>query len=187
MIQAELQTAQVVSHMDSIPEQYILPPKEVSEPEEYLEHEPEVAAYMVGDMVHEQQLADYEQDTPADPPLIKPLRRVGVAVVKATQPRTIGSLLASAELNIKRDQLSVPAANNALKNLRAVLAMDPENAQAKDGLKRVAERYVELAEEALAMEDWKTVDNFLSKAETIHPQLDSLRRVRAALKEAMVE
>jgi phospholipid transport system substrate-binding protein len=103
-----------------------------------------------------------------------------IALRRAEEKRQkqIEILLTSANMNIKKDRLSRPVDNNALKNLREILDLEPDNSAARQGLMQVAERYVALAEKALANGDRKTTNQFLTKAKSIYPQLDSIRRVR---------
>ncbi len=95
--------------------------------------------------------------------------------------KRIQKLLESAQNNIFADRLSRPDNNNALKNLREIMKIDPNNFKAKEELEKVAERYVQLANSALKNGELNNVRMFLSKARLINPRLDSIYSVQMAL------
>ena len=57
----------------------------------------------------------------------------------------VSALLELAQKQIENDRLSTPADNNAYDTYRAILRIDPGNIDAKNGLKRIAGRYAEIA------------------------------------------
>ena len=59
----------------------------------------------------------------------------------------INGLLELAEKQLANDQLSTPADNNAYDTFRAILKIEPGNTKAKNGLRRIADRYAEMARE----------------------------------------
>ncbi|MEH6579119.1 MAG: SUMF1/EgtB/PvdO family nonheme iron enzyme [Amphritea sp.] len=61
----------------------------------------------------------------------------------------IAQLLAQAEVQIKRNQLTLPAGNNAVTTLNEVLALHPEHPEAQKSLEQVADAYVRLASNRL--------------------------------------
>ncbi len=104
----------------------------------------------------------------------------------ATGQRIV-ELLARADVNIANDRLSRPARDNAIKNLRKVLELDPGNNDAREGLIRVAKRYVVLAEAELEKGDFKTMDLFLNKADSLQRELGAGATMGQDLKAARNE
>jgi tetratricopeptide (TPR) repeat protein len=64
---------------------------------------------------------------------------------KAQQLREIGELLAQAERQLNAARLSQPEGDNAYASYRQVLALDPDNVPAQQGLARIAAHYEQLA------------------------------------------
>ena len=58
-------------------------------------------------------------------------------------------MLGQAETNLAIDRLTRPADDNAVDKFRRVLALDPDNTRASEGLRKVASRYVVLIEHAI--------------------------------------
>ncbi len=66
---------------------------------------------------------------------------------------------------------------------RDVIAMDADNAEARQGLQKIAAEYVRLADAAIARYDWKRVDEYLLEAKELHPELESIAKVRGRLEQ----
>jgi tetratricopeptide (TPR) repeat protein len=64
---------------------------------------------------------------------------------KARQQREIGELLAQAERQLNAARLIQPEGDNAYASYRQVLALDPDNVPAQQGLARIAAHYEQLA------------------------------------------
>lgn len=90
------------------------------------------------------------------------------------------ALVAQGDLALTKDRLTVPANDNALLHYRQALALDPANAQAQAGVKRVAKRYRKLARIAHDNGNSKQALKYLRQSETIvgadHPANRKLRR-----------
>ncbi|MBF0370197.1 MAG: SUMF1/EgtB/PvdO family nonheme iron enzyme [Magnetococcales bacterium] len=79
----------------------------------------------------------------------------------------IDDLVARAEADLDAWRLSHPPGNNALEKFRQVLDLDPNNTLANDGLKRIVNRYLDLARNA--GEDMARVERHLELASAIIP------------------
>jgi predicted Ser/Thr protein kinase len=86
----------------------------------------------------------------------------------------IAALLQSAELALAADQLIAPAGDNAVGYFRQVLAVEPANKKAKAGLRRVADRYIELLDAALQKDDIEQATTYLKSAERVAPGYKAL-------------
>ncbi|MEJ2337244.1 MAG: hypothetical protein P8Y26_16655, partial [Gemmatimonadales bacterium] len=92
--------------------------------------------------------------------------------------------LAAAEADIEAGRLTGPKGNNAVERLRRVLARDPDNRAARDGLRRVVERLVTLTEDALNAGDMDKANAYLAQADGIAPGDEALRSLRARMQTA---
>ncbi len=94
---------------------------------------------------------------------------------------TIQSHLAAAEAAITALRLTTPPENNAYRHYQAVLALDPENAEAQAGVQRIVDMYVWLIEKAIAKRRFRRAALYLARAETVSPNAPKLRRVQSEL------
>jgi tetratricopeptide (TPR) repeat protein len=83
--------------------------------------------------------------------------------------RTIDRLLSGAREDIGALRLTTPVGNNAVDKYRKVLNMDPDNAEALNGLDRVADEYLRLMNNALNNNDLVHAEDYLHKAVSINP------------------
>ncbi len=95
--------------------------------------------------------------------------------------QAIATLLAQAEQALAGNKLTTPAHDNALDRYRAILLMSPGNAQAKDGVKQVAQRYCQLAYGAIQAGEIAKAKVFLRKAESIVPGLVAIAPLQKQL------
>jgi len=86
----------------------------------------------------------------------------------------IEQLLAQAQKQIDQLQLSTPPGDNAQETYRQVLAQDPENQAALAGLREIAARYHELAEQALASSESDKALGYLERGLSIQPDTPAL-------------
>ena len=76
-------------------------------------------------------------------------RHFDATLANEQEPRQqIELLLAEALRDLQAGRLSTPAGNNALERYRKVLAIDPSNKQAQDGLAAIADSYLGLDNQA---------------------------------------
>ncbi len=95
----------------------------------------------------------------------------------------IRELLQRAEADLKALRLTTPAGDNALQRYRQVLRLDPENADARFGLKRIAATYRSLARHALDKGDLERAGVYLRRSAQLqadHPRQHELERLLAA-------
>ena len=99
----------------------------------------------------------------------------------ARQREEIARDLAWAERDLAADRLTTPADSNAFSRYQAVLAKDPDNEQAKDGMKRIVERYLALADAAVRSNDFGLARQLLDKAGSVSPGAESINAARATV------
>jgi TonB family protein len=110
----------------------------------------------------------------SEPEPIAPPRPVGTL----TQPEQIADYLARGQMAIVTDRLIEPRGNNATEYFRAVLALQPDNADAKAGLLRVGAGLEARVVEALQAGNpahGATALSALQRAVPDYPRLDVLR------------
>lgn len=114
------------------------------------------------------------QDTPAAPSATAP------APAAATQAaEQLGALLDAAEQALLDDRLTTPAADSAYRYFADALAIEPEHPEARRGLERIVERYLELAEGAMERQGWERARTLLDRAASVdaeHPGIAPRRR-----------
>lgn len=77
--------------------------------------------------------------------------------------------------------LTTPDDDNALLYYHEVLARDAGNVEARNGLKRIAERYITWAEQALAQRHFDKAADNLTKARSVDPDHPGLHQLEARL------
>jgi hypothetical protein len=97
--------------------------------------------------------------------------------------RAVERLLAEADRALAEYRLTTPNDDNALDRYLEVLVLDPTETRARDGLDRIVEAYLDLAERAAVRGDAEDADRWLDLAGQIdddHPAFAATRaRVRA--------
>ena len=86
-------------------------------------------------------------------------------------------LLELAEKQLDNDQLSTPADNNAYDTYRAILKIEPGNTQAENGLRRIADRYAEMAREQSVAGKYDQAASSAQNGLLIWPEHNYLRQV----------
>lgn len=115
---------------------------------------------------------------PANAEVVEIGARLDKSRASAQRLDKIRLLLADADKKLEQIRLASPAGNDAVEGYRAVLALDPNNQAALDGLDRAVDRYVALAGDALGAGKQEIAKKYLAKAEAIAPgnvQLAGLR------------
>ncbi len=95
----------------------------------------------------------------------------------------IAALLASAEKAFEENRLASPPDGNALSDLRAVLAIDPQNSEADTGIRRIGVRHVQLAIEKIAAYRFDEAESLLDQANAIYPGIPSFAPARQKLRD----
>ena len=93
----------------------------------------------------------------------------------------IRHLLTQAEEHIRAARFTQPPDHNAWQKYKAVLRIDPHNAQALRGLDRLVGAYLRIAEKAMAAKHWDKARNRLGRAEQIRPGSSHVKAMRARL------
>jgi len=82
----------------------------------------------------------------------------------------IDQLLARADDQIARLALTTPTGDNAYETYQEILSARPDNAAALQGVRRIVEKYVELAEQAAARGASERAHTYLGKALALAPE-----------------
>ncbi len=101
--------------------------------------------------------------------------------VEDSEQTRIEQLLGLADTAIERNRLLIPEATSAYHYLQKVLAIDPENPQARAGLERVVRRYNDKARKALDGGDYQMARRFVSRALRVNRHNPRARALRAKI------
>jgi serine/threonine protein kinase/tetratricopeptide (TPR) repeat protein len=101
-----------------------------------------------------------------------------------SEEQRIARLLDGAQEDIDGLRLSTPRGDNALEKYREVLSMDPDNATAKRGVRKIVGAYVELGKQAAKRKDYDRAQSYLDQALSIAPRSRELRKARDRLEKA---
>ncbi|GLS25198.1 hypothetical protein GCM10007877_09120 [Marinibactrum halimedae] len=123
---------------------------------------------------------------PTMTPAMKPVdNRESSITAQPQQPskkdRMIAQLLADAERAMTLSQYMTPVEDNAHDRYRAVMLIDPDNKEAAQGIRSIAQRYLSLAKALAERGQFGSARNFVSKARNIHPHIDGIASVEAAI------
>nr|CRH04642.1 conserved exported protein of unknown function [Candidatus Magnetococcus massalia] len=91
------------------------------------------------------------------------------AIKKFSETQRAIQLLVHAADHLRNDRLTRPAGRNALEGFRQVLAIDPSNKTAQEGIRSVANRLLELAEKSVLTNPKRSMA-MLRKAHELDPQ-----------------
>lgn len=105
-------------------------------------------------------------------------RRKAAGEAQRRKQEDIARLLTQAEEAFHASRLTTPADDNAVKYYREVLELDRANAAAREGLRQVVVRYVELAESKARQGDLKGASAYLDTAEGLAPGDPIIQRAR---------
>ena len=118
------------------------------------------------------------QTEPAAPPIETPSEPEPVLLARSR----LDELLEQAELALQKDLLTYPEAGSALVLFNEVLALDEANADAKRGLERIVERYLELAERAAQRRQFARSRSMLARARLVDPQHPAIEPVTSQVR-----
>ena len=96
-------------------------------------------------------------------------------------PNRMEDLLAEAKAHIEAQRLIEPPTENALETYQSILALDPDNADAKQGISEIQEYYIAEAEKAWKQNMFETAREYLRIAETVDPGTDKIERAWSKL------
>ncbi|MDX1527129.1 MAG: serine/threonine-protein kinase [Gammaproteobacteria bacterium] len=98
-----------------------------------------------------------------------------------TRQQLIADLLNDARADIDQLRLSTPPGNNALEKYRRVLALDGQNQEAENGVRKIVETYAELGKQAAQRKDYERASFFIDQALAIAPNSRPLKRAQRKL------
>ena len=101
--------------------------------------------------------------------------------------RSIKRLLAAAEAQLARHQWTEPKGENALQSYQEVLALEPNSAEALAGLNRIADHYVESAEQEQAKGEFEQSLASIEQGLRAVPDDARLQTLRAEVDEQLAE
>ncbi|MCP5245131.1 MAG: hypothetical protein H6937_03885 [Burkholderiales bacterium] len=101
--------------------------------------------------------------------------------VHAATSSKISQHLAAAEKAIKALRMTTPAGDNAYEHYQSVLAIDPNNAEARAGIEKMVDMYVHFSEKAITDNQLNTARVYLRRAENLLPGSPKLNNLRAKL------
>lgn len=100
---------------------------------------------------------------------------------KSIDDGSIRKYLIAAEKGMKAERLTTPLKNNANKYYQRVLAIDPDNAEARAGMQKIVNRYIQFISKARAEGRLNDVNLYLQRAESVLPDDSKLKNIRAEL------
>ena len=82
---------------------------------------------------------------------------------------------------MKKGHFTTPLQDNAHKYYQMVLATEPDNAEARAGLQKIVDRYVQFIEKAKSEGKLNMVSLYLQRAESVLPDDLKLQNIRKEL------
>jgi|GEM_PF-2118314 len=101
--------------------------------------------------------------------------------------RQINLLLAKGKSAISARRLTKPVGNNALEYFRETLQIDPNNSDARQGIKDIVESYISLAEKALKNNLFDKAEAYLEIAKEIDPASESISVVEQSVQDKRLD
>lgn len=101
------------------------------------------------------------------------------------QPKviTVEQLLSEAETALAVDRLTTPPGDNAYDRFMAVLALQPDNQQALDGVEKIRQRYLGFIKSLVERGEFYAVPTLTQKARDVGANEDELQSLLAMVKE----
>ena len=97
--------------------------------------------------------------------------------VREEQDKMIDEWLAKAEAALQRGDLTTPTQENAFEYYQRVLSENPENEAARQGIRNVAGKFIELAETQILANNLAVAEAFLAAAAQVdsgHPEIQAM-------------
>lgn len=120
---------------------------------------------------------------PATHPAPKPAAAKPAKAAARAIGGEINALLDQARLDVRHDRLTTPLDNNAHLYYTRVLALDPSNASAKQGIRHIAGKYLEWAIDDANAGNYHRAGYFLGKASAVDPNHPNIAAVRRLIRE----
>lgn len=103
----------------------------------------------------------------------------------AEDRRTIPDILYEALQALDADRLLTPVDDNAHARFKRVLAMDPQNQLALEGLQDIVKRYLQLTQESMRRGQFEEAASLLDRARFVDSEHPEIANVAAALQDEM--
>lgn len=118
--------------------------------------------------------------------VVEPVPEPGDEELRAWQieferQRLIGDLLYDALRALQQDRLLVPVDDNAYTRYRRVLALEPDNTLALEGIQNIVNRYLELAATASRQGRFAAAAEFIDRARAVDRDNPAIESARLAL------
>jgi serine/threonine-protein kinase PpkA len=127
-------------------------------------------------------LASVAQADPAH--LDLPDARARLAQLRKARSEEIAALLSEARRRSARGDFATPIGASARDALQAILTLEPEHAEAKEGLRQLGQQLLQRADAAAADFDFERAEAALDAAALLSPPPGGLRSARTRLEEA---
>ena len=85
--------------------------------------------------------------------------------------------------SLEADRLTSPASDNAYYYYSRLLNINPSSRAAIDGIERIAERYVALAEQAVGRKDYEQAAAYTARGLEVQPNHSDLLQIKALVEE----
>jgi len=113
---------------------------------------------------------------------------LGAALADARGAReraaTVTELLAAASADVDANRLTSPAGRNALERYQEVERLDPGNAEAAAGVRRIHDRYLAMGTQALARDEFDDAAEYARRALGVWPDSEPARTLGAEIRAA---
>ena len=96
----------------------------------------------------------------------------------------ISELMQQAATDLKTNRLATPARGNALSRYNEALTIDPDNADAIQGIANIASRYVDLARGAIDKRNFDSARDYIARARSLDASSATVKRLSGRLKAA---
>ncbi len=101
--------------------------------------------------------------------------------------RYIANILYDGMRALRADRLMTPPEDSAYHYFSRVLAFEPDNAVAHDGMRDIALRYLQLADTASRQGQFDNAESFLRRAESVNDELPAIADARQTLATARAQ
>ncbi len=115
------------------------------------------------------------------PPRTRPVVDVPAPDPARERAARIAALLEAADTDIEALRLTTPPGNNAFEKYNAVLSLEPQNEATREGIDRVVNNYLQLAQSAAETGDIETARRYVSRAAAIRPDHPAVQSATARL------
>ncbi|ARN74560.1 serine/threonine-protein kinase [Oceanicoccus sagamiensis] len=97
------------------------------------------------------------------------------------QAQTLATLFAQADEHFDRDRLIKPEGNNAKETFEQILEIDPDSTAARQGLKKITDRYLVLAESSRKKRAYRNAQSMVDNGLSVEPENAALLALQETL------